>query len=153
MIPVIHDLHHLDYHELAKFRRVEFLGGGSLRHSHHLNLVAIENLTRLLPTAFGYFILAWPILSVTGTTITADIAPVSQGEAMGLFNASGAVGTVLGTFAGGPLVHALGYVAVSLLGVGGLGASLALALLLKVPPQVGEGQAAAEPDAGSPSST
>ncbi len=233
-----HQLRHLDYHKLAKFRRVEFLGGGIFRHSHHLNLSAIRNIGKLIPTAFGYFILSWfimalgvaaffayfplamksaydmapgitslvyavaggvgivlytastslsahfgvekvyrwglllrlvgfcmllalifihfpdraivasvafaliilswPILSVTGTTITADITPVSQGEAMGLFNASAAVGTVLGTFLGGPLVLFLGYLALSIMGVAGVAISLVLAYFMAVPAQSGD---------------
>ncbi len=227
-----HHLHHLDFHELAKFRRVEFLGGGILRHSHHLNMAAFRNIGKLLRSVFGYFIiswfimafgvaaffayfplamksaygvapgltsliygvaggvgialyplstrladkfgvgivyrgglllrllgfgmllalvflqfssrsvfasaafaiiiLAWPVLSVTGTTITAEITPVSEGEAMGLFNASGAIGTVLGTVLSGPLVHFLGYTTVSLTGVCGVGISLFLASFLRV---------------------
>jgi len=227
-----HHLHHLDYHALAKFRRVEFLGGGILRHSHHLNMAAFRSMGKLLRSMFGFFILswfimafgvaaffayfplamksaydvspgltsliygvaggagialyplstrladrfsvgmvyrgglllrlvgfgmllalvfihisyrpllasvafafiilAWPVLSVTGTTITAEITPVSEGEAMGLFNASGAIGTVLGTVLGGPMVHFLGYTAVSLTGVCGVGLSLLLAGFLRI---------------------
>jgi predicted MFS family arabinose efflux permease len=76
--------------------------------------------------AFAVIILSWPILSVTGTTITAELTPVSEGEAMGLYNASGAVATVLGTFLGGPLVGIMGFSAIPILGVAGMGLSLLL---------------------------
>ena len=56
-----------------------------------------------LPIAlFGFvvLILAWPMLGVAGTALTAELAPGEKGEALGLFNASssfaGAVGALLG---------------------------------------------------------
>jgi MFS family permease len=216
----------LDFRKLAKFGKIELIGGGLIRHSHHLNLSALRNIKKLISTSFGFFILSWfissfgvaaffayfplamktaflvppgltsliyavaggigialytgstklsehygvskvykwgillrlfgfatmlfliffkismmpliaslafaviilswPILSVTGTTITAELTPVSEGEAMGLYNASGAVATVLGTFLGGPLVGIMGFSAIPILGVAGLGLSLLL---------------------------
>lgn len=216
----------IDIRKLAKFGRIEFMGGGLLKHSHHLNLSAIRNFKDIITSAFGFFllswfissfgvaaffayfplamkssylvspgitsliyavaggigialytgstklsehigvstvykwgillrlagfmlllllifiklpgmpliaslafaaiILAWPLLSVTGTTLTAELTNVSEGEAMGLYNASGAVATVLGTFIGGPLVSSFGFGAIPILGVAGLGLSLLL---------------------------
>ncbi len=213
-------IHALDIRKIARFGKTEFLGGGFLRHSHHLNLAALKKLGKLLPTDFGYFILswfissfgvaaffayfpilmksayfvspgltsliyaiaggigialytgstklsnrfgvkkvfrygimfrltgfllllimiytpssitpliacvgftfivlAWPVISVSGTTLTAELTPVSEGEAMGLYNASSAIATVIGTFAGGPLVNIIGYSAISILGSAGL---------------------------------
>ena len=223
-----HLIKDLDFRNLAKFGKIELIGGGLLRHSHHLNLSALRNIKKLLTTSFGLFILSWfissfgvaaffayfplamktaylvppgltsllyaaaggigialytgstrlsenygvvriykwgtflrllgfgallfliflklsimpliaslafvliilswPILSVTGTTITAELTPVSEGEAMGLYNASGAVATVLGTFTGGPLIGIIGFGAIPILGVAGLGISLLLTL-------------------------
>ncbi len=226
-----HLLHHIDIRRIVKFGKVEFLSGGLIKHSHHINLAGLRNLAKLLPTNFGYFILswfvsslgvasffayfpivmksaynvspgltsiiyavagavgitlftgstklssrygvkkiyrfgvlfrfigfilllillhlkltvvpvlaslgfvfivlAWPILSVTGTTLTAELAPVNEGEAMGVFNASGAVATVLGTFLSGPLIHIWGYIMISILGCVGLGLSLILTAKIK----------------------
>ncbi len=228
-------IHFIDIRKVAKFGKVELLGGGVIRHSHRLNLAALKSLEKLLPTDFGYFILswfissfgvaaffayfpivmksaynvmpgltsliyaitggigialytgstklssrlgvnkvfrlgialrligfvlllvliyakfnlapvmaciafafivlAWPIISVTGTTLTAELTPVSEGEAMGLFNASGAVATVAGTFAGGPLVNLMGYSAVSILGAAGLIFTLLLTAKIKIKQQ------------------
>ncbi len=58
---------------------------------------------------FILIILAWPLQSISGMTLTARLTPFSQGAAMGLFNASGAIATVIGTFLGGPLISWLGY--------------------------------------------
>lgn len=81
--------------------------------------------------AFSFIVLAWPVISVTGTTLTAELTPVSEGEAMGLFNAAGAVATVAGTFAGGPLINLIGYSAISILGASGLIFSLLITLKIK----------------------
>ena len=57
---------------------------------------------------------------------------------MGLFNASAAVGTVLGTFLGEPLVLFMGYLALSITGVAGVAISLILAYFMAVPAQPGD---------------
>ncbi|MEY2342924.1 MFS transporter [Acidithiobacillus sp. IBUN Pt1247-S3] len=69
---------------------------------------------------FVLIILAWPLQSISGMTLTARLTPLSQGAAMGLFNASGAVATVVGTFLGGPLVAAIGYPALSAMALIGI---------------------------------
>ena len=69
---------------------------------------------------FALIILAWPLQSIAGMTLTARLTPFSQGSAMGLFNASGAIATVLGTFLGGPLVAAIGYPILSIMALGGI---------------------------------
>ncbi|OYV75394.1 MAG: MFS transporter, partial [Acidithiobacillus ferrivorans] len=57
---------------------------------------------------------------ISGTTLTARLTPFSQGEAMGLFNASGAVATVMGTFLAGPLVQIIGYPSLSAMALVGI---------------------------------
>jgi len=69
---------------------------------------------------FVLIIAVWPLQSISGTTLTARLTPFSQGAAMGLFNASGAVATVLGTFLGGPLVQFIGYPALSAMAIVGI---------------------------------
>jgi predicted MFS family arabinose efflux permease len=71
--------------------------------------------------AFVVAMLAWPVLSVAGTGLAARLTPVGEGAAMGLLAAAGAIATVLGTFAGGPLVEAFGYRAVPPAALAGLG--------------------------------
>lgn len=70
---------------------------------------------------FVCIIMAWPLLSIAGTDLTARLTPISQGAGMGLFNAAAAVATVIGTFLGGPLVQFLGYPALSGLALLGIG--------------------------------
>ncbi|MDA8119701.1 MAG: MFS transporter [Gammaproteobacteria bacterium] len=69
---------------------------------------------------FGIIVIAWPALSVSGTVLTGQLTPTSEGAAIGLFNAATALATVAGTFAGGPLVAHFGYAAVLAIGLGGL---------------------------------
>ncbi|WP_414040056.1 MFS transporter [Acidithiobacillus sp. M4-SHS-6] len=69
---------------------------------------------------FVLIMAVWPLQSISGTTLTARLTPFSQGAAMGLFNASGAVATVLGTFLGGPLVQFIGYPALSAMAMAGI---------------------------------
>jgi MFS family permease len=61
---------------------------------------------------FGFIVvvLAWPVLSVSGTSLAARMAPpIGEGAAMGLLAASGAIATLLGTVLTGPLVETVGY--------------------------------------------
>jgi MFS family permease len=71
--------------------------------------------------------LAWPVISVSGTALAARLTPISEGAAIGLLSASGALATVAGTFCGGPLVHAFGFGVVPVLALAGLiGAELTM---------------------------
>jgi MFS family permease len=60
---------------------------------------------------FGFIlvVLAWPVLSVSGTGLAASLTPIGEGAAMGLLAATSAMATLLGTVLAGPLVQALGY--------------------------------------------
>lgn len=49
---------HLDFSSLARFSRVELLGGGMLRFFHPLNVEGLKNMGKLLPTRFGRLMLA-----------------------------------------------------------------------------------------------
>ncbi len=95
---------------------LRFLGFGLLL------LVFFLPIPRTLIALAGFvlIIIAWPLQSISGTTLTARLTPFSQGEAMGLFNASGAVATVMGTFLAGPLVHLIGYPSLSALALVGI---------------------------------
>ncbi len=69
---------------------------------------------------FMLAMLAWPMLSVAGTALAADLTPISEGAAIGLLNATGALAMVAGTFCGGPMVRELGYASLPPLAIGGL---------------------------------
>ena len=81
----------------------------------------------LATVGFALIVLAWSILSVTGTALAAQLSPFSEGEAMGLMNAALALAVVVGTLLSGPLVGHFGYAVIPILGLGGLTISLALA--------------------------
>lgn len=72
-------------------------------------------------TGFILVMLAWPVISVSGTTLAARLTPIGEGAAIGLLSAIGALATVLGTFSGGPLVRAFGYGVAPLIALIGLG--------------------------------
>ncbi|MDD5004249.1 MAG: MFS transporter, partial [Acidithiobacillus sp.] len=95
---------------------LRFLGFGLLL------LVFFLPISRALIALAGFvlIIIAWPLQSISGTSLTARLTPFSQGEAMGLFNASGAVATVMGTFLGGPLVQFIGYPSLSAIALVGI---------------------------------
>ncbi len=74
-------------------------------------LIFIEtNLTWLLaPLSFIIMPIAWSPLIVAGMALTAELSPVEQGEAMGIFNASSAIASVLSALAAGVLASQFGY--------------------------------------------
>jgi MFS family permease len=87
---------------------------------------------------FLLVVLAWSLLSVSGTALTADLSPVGEGEGMGLFNAATAVAGVIGSAAGGWMAGRWGYrspVALALLGVT---CGLILALGIRAPQHANE---------------
>jgi MFS family permease len=75
---------------------------------------------------FGLIVIAWPILSVSATNLAAQLTPISEGAAMGLFNMAFALATVIGAFASGPLIAAFGYQAITIVAMCGLGLSIIL---------------------------
>jgi len=77
-------------------------------------------------TGFLIIVLAWPIISVSGTNLAARLSPFSEGAAIGLFNASLALATVIGTFASGPLVRWWGYYTIPIIALLNLLAAILL---------------------------
>jgi MFS family permease len=69
---------------------------------------------------FTLVMLAWPVISVSGTGLAAQLTLIGEGAAMGLLTSSAAMATVFGTFLGGLLVKTLGYRAVPLIALAGL---------------------------------
>ncbi|MDA8051872.1 MAG: MFS transporter [Rhodospirillales bacterium] len=89
-------------------------------------LIIIPGAAVVAPAGFLLVVLAWPLLSVSGTGLAAGLTPIGEGAAMGLLSASGALATVLGTFLGGPLVQGFGFAAVFPLALAGLAGAAAL---------------------------
>jgi MFS family permease len=111
-------------------RRV-FLAGLALRATGFGMLAALTLMT-LSDTPVGAILgfllvmLAWPIISVSGTGLAASLTPVGEGAAMGLLASSSAIATLLGTALAGPLVEALGYGVIPPMAVAGLLGAVAL---------------------------
>jgi len=66
-----------------------------------------------------FVVLAWSLLSVTGTEITAQYSLAHEGEGLGMFNASTSIAGVLGAVAGGWGAGIWGYKSVPAMGIGG----------------------------------
>jgi len=75
---------------------------------------------------FLVVVLSWSLLVVASTDRAAELAAFPEGEALGLYGATGAVAAVIGSLLGGILAVSLGYG--SLLGFGATGVALALVL-------------------------
>lgn len=103
-------------------------------------LVTLPHVGVVAMAGFLLVMLGWPVISVSGTTLAARLTPIGEGAAIGLLSATGGLATVLGTFAGGPMVRAFGYGVAPTLGLAGMG----LAGLLMIPRRArpGRGRAA-----------
>lgn len=77
---------------------------------------------------FASIVIAWPLLSVSGTDLGASLTPFSEGAAVGLLNAALALATAVGIVVSGPLVDRWGYVTIPATALAGLTVSLWLAL-------------------------
>lgn len=69
---------------------------------------------------FGLLLTSWPFLTVAANGLSARLAQFNHGAAVGLMNAALALGTLLGTFLGAPLVRHLGYLALIVLAIIGV---------------------------------
>ncbi len=85
-----------------------------------LGAVHLDGLKWLGLVCFLIIVLAWSLLSVTGTAITAETSPISEGEGIGIFNAATAVAGVLGAVLGGWAAGVWGYQSVPGLGAAGV---------------------------------
>lgn len=113
--------------------RLVFLTGLMMRMLGFLLLgapfaVAVPRAAQIALLGFLLAMLAWPVLSVSGTALAARLTPISEGAAIGLLGTSTALATVVGTFTSGPLVHRFGYGVVAPLAIVGLAAAVLLML-------------------------
>lgn len=71
-----------------------------------------------LPLAgFVVLVVTWPLLGVSGTVLSAELAPDEKGEALGLFNALTSLASAFGAFIGGLAMEYGGYGTVCTIGV------------------------------------
>ena len=81
--------------------------------------------------AFGLFQGIWPLLSVASNDLAAELAPIGEGTAMGLFNAAAAAASALGAIAGGAVADRFGYESVNVFEAAGALLSLLCVLPLR----------------------
>lgn len=98
-------------------------------------LLAIAFLPRMggaAPALAGFvvLVLTWPLLGVSGTVLSAELAPREKGEALGLFNALSSLAAAIGAFVGGCAMEIVGYGTVCIVGI----VVVALAALYSVRP-------------------
>ena len=65
--------------------------------------------TFIAPVSVGLLIIVWPLLGVSGTALSAQLAPHDEGEALGLFNASTSLAGSAGAFLGGWAMQRVGF--------------------------------------------
>ncbi len=81
--------------------------------------------------AFGAIVLAWSLLSVSGTVMTAELAPMEEGPAMGLFNATTSLGAVAGSIVAGVVAARWGYAMVPLIGAVAVAVGLVMSVTIR----------------------
>jgi predicted MFS family arabinose efflux permease len=77
---------------------------------------------------FLFVVLAWSLLSVSGTALTARLSPIGEGEGIGIFNAATALSSVIGAALGGWIAGRWGYSGATVLAMGGVSLGLILSL-------------------------
>jgi MFS family permease len=85
---------------------------------------------QLILVSFAVVVLCWPFLVVSGTTVTALLSPIGEGEGMGVFCALLAMACVTGTALGGWLAARWGFNAAPSMAV--VTEALALILTYKI---------------------
>ncbi|MDW8402981.1 MFS transporter [Chloroflexus sp.] len=82
---------------------------------------------------FTFVVLSWSFISVSATAFTAQLAPFSEGEGLGLFNAASALANIIGASLGGWLAVQFGYPAIMLFATIGVALGLAGTFALPQP--------------------
>ena len=70
----------------------------------------------LAEVAFAVLVLAWSVLGVSAPTLVGFLSPIGEGEGMGLYSATGALGAVGGAMLGGYTAQLFGFRAVPVAG-------------------------------------
>jgi DHA1 family tetracycline resistance protein-like MFS transporter len=101
-------------------RLMAFLGLLLLSIAHSAGSLAL--------VGFLFVVLAWSLLSVSGTALTARLSPIGEGEGIGIFNAATALSSVIGAALGGWIAGRWGYSGATVLAMGGVSLGLILSL-------------------------
>jgi MFS family permease len=96
-----------------------------------IGIISLEINGPMALVAFGLAVIAWSLLSVAGTEITAQFSAEHEGEGLGLFNASTAVAGVAGAVIGGWSAGIWGYTIVPVLGICGAVIGLLLTVIIR----------------------
>ena len=88
----------------------------------------------LVLLSFLFVVLAWSLLSVSGTALTAQLSPVGEGEGMGIFNAATALAGTMGAVLGGWVSGYWGYNGAIALAMVGVAFGLVLAVTRRADP-------------------
>ena len=91
-------------------------------------LISLENRSLFGAVGFSLIVIAWPLLSVSGTDLGTRLTPFSAGAAVGLLNAALALATAVGIVLSGPLVAQWGYKTIPATALAGLAASFLLGI-------------------------
>ena len=118
---------------------VRLLAFGSLLA---LALMPLDGQRWLALPIFSVVVLAWPLLSVSSTALTAHLSPVGEGEGMGLYKAVSALAGVIGAALAGALAEGWGYR--TSLGLAIVGVALALLLSIQIRPVQAESTASSD---------
>jgi MFS family permease len=85
--------------------------------------------------SFLFVVLAWSLLSVSGTALTAQLSPVGEGEGMGIFNAATALAGTVGAVLGGWVSGHWGYNGAIALAMVGVASGLTFTLTGRMAPR------------------
>jgi MFS family permease len=91
-------------------------------------LITMEKRSLFGAAGFSLIVIAWPLLSVSGTDLGARLTTFSEGAAVGLLNAALALATAVGIVVSGPLVARWGYKTIPMTALVGLIAALFLGI-------------------------
>jgi MFS family permease len=91
-------------------------------------LMSVTSRSLFGAAGFSLIVIAWPLLSVSGTDLGARLTPFTEGAAVGLLNAALALATAVGIVVSGPLVAHWGYEAIPATALAGLAAALWLGI-------------------------
>ncbi len=105
-------------------RWLAYIGLFSLGFMHF----GLQNILAIF--AFAFVVCAWSLLSVSGTTLAAQLSPVGEGEGLGIFNATFAIAGVIGASLGGWVAELWGYHFIAGLAVVGITLGLGLSFRL-----------------------